>query len=78
MAEKPDKETIERWRKDPANWKYKIFYYNLEDERLLPIKRWGLGWTVNFANPYSVFAGMAIPIITVFLIRIIFLCLAHW
>ena len=48
-------EQSEEWRKDPANWKWGLFYYNKEDKRLLPPKqiRW-MGWTVNFANAYSV------------------------
>ena len=53
--EKPSKETLEKWHKDPNNWKWGSFYYNKEDQRLLPPKRiaW-MGWTVNFANPKSV------------------------
>lgn len=35
-------------------WKLGIFYYNKQDKRLFPPKRTGLGWTVNFANPFSV------------------------
>ncbi|SDI30758.1 hypothetical protein SAMN05421846_10683 [Chryseobacterium taeanense] len=35
-------------------WKLGIFYYNKKDKRLFPPKRTGLGWTVNFANPFSV------------------------
>jgi uncharacterized membrane protein len=52
---KPSKETLEKWRKDPNNWKWGFLYYNKEDQRLLPPKRieW-MGWTVNFANPKSV------------------------
>ena len=52
---KPSKETLEKWRKDPNNWKWGFFYYNKEDQRLLPPKRieW-MGWTVNFANPNSI------------------------
>ena len=53
--EKPSKETLEKWHKDPNNWKFGIFYFNKEDKRLLPPKRqeW-MGWTVNFANSISV------------------------
>jgi uncharacterized membrane protein len=53
--ENPSEETKERWRKDPNNWIWGIFYYNKEDQRLLPPKRieW-MGWTVNFANTKSV------------------------
>jgi uncharacterized membrane protein len=59
--EKPSKETLEKWHKDPDNWRCGIFYYNKQDKRLLPPKRqeW-MGWTVNFANTKSVlfFVGM--------------------
>ena len=53
--EKPNKELLQTWHDDPSNWKWGIFYFNKKDKRLLPPKRiQGLGWTVNFANPYSV------------------------
>lgn len=47
----PSKETLEKWHKDPNNWKWGSFYYNKEDNRLFPPKRiaW-MGWTINFAN----------------------------
>ena len=53
--EQPDKETLEKWHKDPNNWKWGCIYFNKEDQRLLPPKRiaW-MGWTVNFANFKSV------------------------
>jgi hypothetical protein len=38
MKEKPCKETLEKWHKDPNNWKLGIFYYNKEDKRILPPK----------------------------------------
>ena len=52
---KPSKETLEKWHKDPANWKWGSFYYNKEDNRLFPPKRiaW-MGWTINFANWKSI------------------------
>lgn len=61
--DKPSKETLEKWQKDPNNWKWGCIYYNKEDQRLLPPKRIpGTGWTVNFANPKSValFAGILV------------------
>jgi len=39
---------------DSRFWVLGIFYYNAADKRLLPPKRSGLGWTINFANPYSI------------------------
>ncbi|MBC5841406.1 hypothetical protein H8R23_08310 [Flavobacterium sp. F-380] len=59
--EKPSKETLEKWHKDPDIWRCGIFYYNKQDKRLLPPKRQEcMGWTVNFANTKSVlfFVGM--------------------
>ena len=51
----PSPETQERWSKDPNNWIWGLFYYNKEDQRLLPPKRNpSMGFTVNFANPKSV------------------------
>ena len=54
---KPSLETLEKWHKDPANWKWGSFYYNKEDNRLFPPKRiaW-MGWTINFANWKSILA----------------------
>lgn len=51
----PSKETLEKWHKDPNNWKWGSFYYNKEDNRLFPPKRipW-MGWTINFANWKSI------------------------
>ena len=51
----PSQETKEKWRKDPNNWIWGMFYYNKEDKRLMPPKRiaW-MGWTVNFGYTNSV------------------------
>lgn len=46
---------------DPANWKFGIFYFNRNDNRvLLPKRNSNFGWTLNFANPYSILALAAI------------------
>ena len=65
QKEKPSKETLDKWHKDPDNWKLSLFYYNKEDKRIFPPKRmaWA-GWTVNFANPISV-AVLAIVLIII-------------
>jgi len=46
---------------DSSNWFLGMFYYNPADKRLLPPKRikW-LGWTINFANPFSILSGIAV------------------
>ena len=54
-TEKPSKEQMDEWHNDPSNWVWGIFYFNKKDARIFPPKRLSfLGWTVNFANPYSV------------------------
>jgi len=54
-AENLNQEMYNTWHDDPANWKAGVFYYNPEDKRLFPPKRIEAGgWTVNFANPYSI------------------------
>ncbi len=62
--QKPDKETLNRWHSDPANWRWGVFYYNKEDKRIFPPKRLAMfGWTVNFANPYSYLTVIGIILI---------------
>ncbi|MGZ3904957.1 MAG: DUF5808 domain-containing protein [Bacteroidia bacterium] len=40
---------------DPSKWKFGVFYFNKDDKRIFPPKRNPyLGWTINFANPYSI------------------------
>jgi uncharacterized membrane protein len=65
---KPSKETLEKWHKDPDNWKWGMFYFNKEDKRIFPPKKVKkLGWTVNFANPISVLTLIAICAIIYFI-----------
>jgi uncharacterized membrane protein len=52
----PGKETRQAWHNDPSNWKAWGFYFNKSDPRIFPPKRSYLGWTINFANPYSILA----------------------
>lgn len=61
MSHKPDKETLQRWQKDSTNWKWGLFYFNKEDKRIFPPKRVPMmGWTVNFANKWSIMAMIAL------------------
>jgi uncharacterized membrane protein len=66
QKEKPSKETLEKWHKDPNNWKFGFFYYNKDDKRIFPPKRieW-MGWTVNFANTISVAVFVIVIIIII-------------
>lgn len=63
----PSEETKNEWHQDPDNWIWGIFYYNPKDVRLFPPKKIKeLGWTINFANPNSVF--LVLVLIAVLLI----------
>ncbi|WP_348823478.1 DUF5808 domain-containing protein [Flavobacterium aestuarii] len=55
LNEEPSKETSDKWKNDPSNWIWGIFYYNNEDPRIFPPKKIEeMGVTINFANPKSV------------------------
>ncbi len=57
-------------KNDENHWKWGIFYYNKDDRRLFPPKRNKfLGWTVNFANPYSVLAMFLAIALLVFIVE---------
>lgn len=72
MSEKPSKEQYDAWTDDPANWKFKIFYFNKKDKRLLPPKRRReLGWTVNFANPKSIIALLGLMVGVIIIMRLL-------
>ena len=61
---KPKKEIYDEWHNDSSNWRMGIFYFNKKDKRIFPPKRIKyLGWTVNFANPYSVLTIVAVIIL---------------
>lgn len=62
-----DDERQNQYDKDPDNWIWGFFYYNPKDSRLFPPKKINeFGWTINFANPNSVF--LAIIIIAILII----------
>ena len=61
---KPSAEQKEQWHKDPDNWVLGIFYFNRADKRIFPPKKFkAMGWTVNFANPYSLIMLACIAVI---------------
>jgi uncharacterized membrane protein len=57
---------------DNSKWIWGIFYFNRNDKRLFPPKRehW-MGWTVNFANPYSIISMTTILVIAIY-------CISHF
>ena len=61
---KPDKAILNQWHDDPSNWRFGIIYYNKKDKRFFPPKKYyGLGWTINLANPISILTFVAIILI---------------
>lgn len=59
--EKPTKETFENFYKDPKNWKLGILYFNKEDNRLFPPKRYRyFGCSINFLSIKSILANLTI------------------
>ncbi|MEO8794656.1 MAG: DUF5808 domain-containing protein [Daejeonella sp.] len=48
----------------PQNWKFGVFYFNKNDDRIIVPKRYAeLGWTLNFAHKAAVWGLIAIFII---------------
>ncbi|MBS3680978.1 DUF1648 domain-containing protein [Ornithinibacillus massiliensis] len=47
-------------RDDDSNWKLGIFYFNTNDPALFLEKRFGIGWTINWARPlaWSIMLGI--------------------
>ncbi len=55
---------------DTKHWIWGIFYYNPDDKRIFPPQRIrGIGWTINFANPYSIIAMVALIALMILLVR---------
>ena len=57
----PTKEILENWYKDPNYWKCGIFYFNKNDKRIFPPKRYGyFGCTINFSNLKSILINISL------------------
>jgi uncharacterized membrane protein len=60
MKKNLSKEYLDNMSKDPSNWKGP-FYFNKKDPRVIvPKLHPSMGWTLNFASPYSVMAMIAL------------------
>lgn len=65
MNKKLNQHLLDNMSKDLGNWKGP-FYYNRKDPRLIvPKFNPMLGWTFNFASPYSFLALIAIALIII-------------
>ncbi|MDQ8010805.1 MAG: hypothetical protein REI96_00040 [Flavobacterium nitrogenifigens] len=66
--QKISEEEKNNWHNDPNNWIWGIFYYNPKDNRMFPPKKIKeLGWTINFANPNSVFLCVVVILVLMIL-----------
>ncbi|PRZ00969.1 DUF5808 domain-containing protein [Marinilabilia salmonicolor] len=53
MKTKRDQQLLNIMSRNPDNWKG-VFYFNRKDPRLVVPKQIpSMGWTLNFASPYS-------------------------
>lgn len=65
MKNKMDKVILETMTNNPENWKGP-FYFNKKDYRILvPKRNKPMGYTLNFASPYSYILLTAIALIIV-------------
>jgi len=65
MKIKPNKENYDLMSKNLNNWKG-IFYFNRKDPRLIvPKIQPSMGWTLNFANPYTYITLIGIILIII-------------
>jgi len=65
MKSKLDKAILDSMSRNPNNWKG-IFYFNPRDSRLIVRKiNPSMGWSFNFASPYSYITLAFIILITI-------------
>ncbi len=65
MKSRLDKAILDSMSRNPNNWKG-IFYYNPRDPRLIVRKIHPfMGWSFNFASPYSYITLISIILITI-------------
>lgn len=65
-----DQNELDRMRNNPDNYKWGIFYFNSKDTRfILPKRNQWMGWTLNFANPYSYLIILGIIAFAVFMLN---------
>jgi uncharacterized membrane protein len=65
MNSKPDKQFLDTVSRDTSYWRGP-FYFNRRDPRLMVPKLYpSLGWTLNFANPRSYIAILALILVII-------------
>ncbi len=53
------REEAEALRQDPEHWHLGVVYACRDDPRVVVRNRWLIGWTWNFANPWTIPALLA-------------------
>jgi hypothetical protein len=53
---------------NPASWKLRFVYFCKEDPRIIVPKRFGFGYTLNFARPFAV-PALIVMILPILLLR---------
>jgi uncharacterized membrane protein len=57
---------LNEMRKDPNNYRWGIFYFNPQDPRFfVPKRNIVLGWTLNFASPYTYMLVFMIAVLVI-------------
>jgi len=57
--------------KKKSNYYFGIIYWDPRDKRIFVPKRFGFGWTINFANPFGVIILIAIITVITLLTKLI-------
>lgn len=70
-SNEPNEIILKEWQNDPKNWKLSFLYYNKKDSRVFPPKRFGVGWTINFANPNSIIILTVLLLVIIVLTRVL-------
>jgi uncharacterized membrane protein len=65
MKKNTDKQYLDTMKNNEAYWKGP-FYFNRKDPRImLPKKQAAMGWTMNFASPYTYIVLVALAAIII-------------
>jgi uncharacterized membrane protein len=71
MKKDNSKEYLDAMRGESSSWKGP-FYFNKKDPRIIvPKMNMAMGWTLNFANPYS-YIGLAVLFAVIAVIKLFF------
>ncbi len=55
--------------KEKSSHYFLLFYFNRKDKRIFVPKRYGMGWTLNLANPVAILLFVLIFVVTYLLAK---------